>query len=332
MSKPSIGRRALLAGAAAWGAGAILSGSTVAERWSDGRAEGATVGPGRWLVKAPLSVGRAEVGVATAANKVYVLGGYANGRVDQAFNDEFDPASNTWRSRAAIPRGLNHVAAVGFNGRVYALGGFLDQNRNAVSDVNEYDVPGDRWRALAPVSPKRGAAAAVVLDGKIHLIGGRNVVSEGWHHVYDPATNAWTERAPLPQGRDHHGLAVVVGKIHGIGGRFNTFEHNTDLHDVYDPAADSWSSRAPLPTARSGVAAAVLNGWIFVFGGERAGGVFSENEAYDPGADRWMTMTPMRTPRHGTGAAVVGSLIYIPAGGLVNGGSRPSTTNEAFGL
>lgn len=94
----------------------------------------------------------------------------------------------------------------------------------------------------------------------------------------------------------------------------------------------SWSSRAPLPTARSGVAAAVLNRWIFIFGGERAGGVFSENEAYDPAADRWMTMTPMRTPRHGTGGTVVGSLIYIPAGGLVNGGSRPSTTNEAFGF
>lgn len=40
----------------------------------------------------------------------------------------------------------------------------------------------------------------------------------------------------------------------------------------------------------------------------------------------------MRTPRHGTGGAVVGSSIYIPAGGFVNGGSRPATINEAFGL
>jgi len=43
-----------------------------------------------------------------------------------------------------------------------------------------------------------------------------------------------------------------------------------------------------------------------------------------------MTMTPMQAPRHGTGAAVVGNAIYVPAGDLVNGGSRPATTNEAF--
>jgi len=43
-------------------------------------------------------------------------------------------------------------------------------------------------------------------------------------------------------------------------------------------------------------------------------------------------MTPMLTPRHGTGAAVVGNGICIPAGGLVNGGSRPSTVNEMFSL
>jgi hypothetical protein len=59
-------------------------------------------------------------------------------------------------------------------------------------------------------------------------------------------------------------------------------------------------------------------------GEERAGGVFAEKEASDPQADRWATPPPMRTPRHGTGAAAVGGVIGIPAGGLVNGGSRPS--------
>jgi N-acetylneuraminic acid mutarotase len=87
-----------------------------------------------------------------------------------------------------------------------------------------------------------------------------------------------------------------------------------------------------MPTARSGVAAAVLGGRLFVFGGEQAGGVFSENEAYDPETDRWVAMAPMRTPRHGTGAAAVGARIYIPAGGLTNGGSRPSSVNEAFAI
>ena len=60
--------------------------------------------------------------------------------------------------------------------------------------------------------------------------------------------------------------------------------------------------------------------------------MFAQNEAYDPATDSWTTMAPMPTPRHGTGAAVVGNAIYITAGGLVTGGSQPSTTNEAFTL
>ncbi len=319
-------RRGFLAGGVACGwSGAVLARTPAANA-------AAPSGRGRWLTKEPLSLARAEVGVATTGGKVYVLGGYAGGRVDQPFNQEYDAASNTWRDRAPMPRGLNHVVTVGFNGRVYAFGGFIEQNRNAVADANEYDIAQDRWRTLAPLPQKLGAAAAVELGGKLHVIGGRDVVSVGVHQVYDPATNTWAERAPLPQGRDHLGLVAVGGRIHAIGGRFNTFEYNTSLHDMYDPSGDAWLPRAPLPTSRSGVAAAVLNGWIFVFGGERPGGVFSENEAYDPTTDRWTTMQSMLTPRHGTGAATVGNAICIPAGGLVNGGSRPSTVNEMFTL
>jgi N-acetylneuraminic acid mutarotase len=128
------------------------------------------------------------------------------------------------------------------------------------------------------------------------------------------------------------GAVVMGGRIHAVGGRFDTFFYNSDLHHAYDPATDAWRPRAPLPTARSGVAAAVLGGRMFVFGGESGAGVFPENEAYDPATDTWTTMAPMPTPRHGTGGAVVGNAIYVPAGGLVTGGSRPSTTHEAFTL
>lgn len=49
--------------------------------------------------------------VAEVAGKVYVPGGYADGFVNQPLNVEYDPATNTWRARAAMPRGLNHIGA-----------------------------------------------------------------------------------------------------------------------------------------------------------------------------------------------------------------------------
>jgi N-acetylneuraminic acid mutarotase len=85
-------------------------------------------------------------------------------------NQEYDPVTDTWRDRAPMPLGLNHVAVVGLNGKLYACGGFVQQNRGAVPDVYEYDVRLDLWRALAPLLEKRGAAAAVVLGGQVHLV------------------------------------------------------------------------------------------------------------------------------------------------------------------
>jgi hypothetical protein len=35
--------------------------------------------------------------------------------------------------------GLKHVGAVGINGKVYCIGGFVEQNHSAVSDVRVYD-------------------------------------------------------------------------------------------------------------------------------------------------------------------------------------------------
>lgn len=83
-------------------------------------------GQGRWHYRAPLPHARSEVAVAEASGKVYVIGGYADGFVDQPLNEECDPATNTWRGRAAMLRGLNQVGAVGLYGRVYCIGGFVE--------------------------------------------------------------------------------------------------------------------------------------------------------------------------------------------------------------
>ena len=73
-------------------------------------------GAGRRHYPAPLPHARSEIAVAEANGKIYVLGGYADGFVDQSLNEEYDPVSNTWRVRAPMLRGLNHVGAIGLAG------------------------------------------------------------------------------------------------------------------------------------------------------------------------------------------------------------------------
>lgn len=304
--------------------------------------------PGRWFARAALPIPRSEMAWATAwDNRMYIVGGYGEGKVNRTYNHIYDPAQDRWFDGAPLPRGANHVAVCADAGKVYAFGGFTEQNRLSDSHAYVYEIAENRWRELAPMPRPRGAAAAVVLHGRIHLIGGasepaRERASVGWHEVYDPQTDKWdAPRKALPGARDHVGAVAFNGNIHIIGGRFNTFEYNTDLHHVYLPQQDTWELRAPLPVARSGHGLVIYRDRLFAMGGEAGvirGGqitqaqVFGQMESYDPATNSWQSHAPMTTPRHAVGATVLNDAIYVAGGGVVTGGSVQSAVHEAFTL
>jgi N-acetylneuraminic acid mutarotase len=292
---------------------------------------------GSWSTKASLLTPRAEVSVALVDGRIYVLGGAAHGRTASQLNQEYDPATDRWRERAPLPHAMTHVGAVGFNGKLYAIGGFTkDVHVGALDLVFEYDTATDTWRQLAPLSSPRGSVGVAMLDDKIHAIGGRGLdqITVSTHEVYDTSTGKWSRAAPLRTARDHMGVIVVDGKIHVIGGRTAGNADNTNLHDVYDPATNSWQSAAPLPTARSSGAAAYYHGLILYAGGEcrGSGDTFSENEAYDPKTNRWLTLAALPTGRHGFGAAAIGQYAYFTGGALGCGGGRLSDQLLVFSL
>ena len=303
--------------------------------------------PGRWIPRAALPLPRSEMAWATAwAGRIHIIGGYGEGRVDRTYHHVYDPEGDRWYAAAPLPRGANHVAVVAHEGRVYALGGFVEQNRAAITDANAYDVAADRWAPIAPLPRPRGAAAAVAQNGVIHLIGGASDPKEerasvGWHEVYDLKSDRWSLRKALPGARDHVGCVAHEGRIHVIGGRFNTFEYNTDLHHVYFADRDTWETRAPMPTARSGHGLVVYRGRLFAMGGEAgvvANGqitqarVFAQMESYDPANDSWQHHAPMITARHAVGAVAIGDWIFVAGGGAVTGGAVQSAVHEAFTL
>jgi hypothetical protein len=303
--------------------------------------------PGRWVARADMPIPRSEMAWATAwAGRMHVVGGYGEGRFNQAYHTVYDPGADRWYDAAPLPRGANHVAVVADAGKVYALGGFIQQNRLCDDLAYVYDVAGDRWDEIARLPRPRAASAAVILGGKVHLIGGATDPADergsvGWHEVYDPATNRWERRRPLPAARDHVGCVSHNGVIHVIGGRFNTFQYNTDLHHVYVPQGDTWELRAPLPTARSGHGMVVCRDRFFCMGGEggvlqngvpRDAKVFGQMESYDPATDTWQKHAPMLTPRHAVAATAIGDWIYVAGGGAVLGGMVQSAIHEAFTL
>jgi N-acetylneuraminic acid mutarotase len=294
-----------------------------------------------------MPVARSEMNWAAAwAARMHIIGGYGEGRVDSNFHHVYDPGSDSWFVAAPLPRGANHVAVAAMDGRIYALGGFVEQNRSSDRNAYVYAVEDDRWKQIAPLSRPRGAAGAVAFAGRIHLIGGATEptserASIGWHEAYDPQSDRWQMLKPLPGARDHIGIAAYEDAIHVVGGRFNTFEYNTGLHHRYVAGRETWEERSPLPTPRSGHGLVVYRNRLFAMGGEAGllgGGriqdphVFGQMESYDPKTDSWQSHAPMPTPRHSVGAVAIGDAIYVTGGGAVTGGAVQSAVNEAFTL
>lgn len=295
--------------------------------------------PGRWIARAALPLPRSEMAWAAAhAGRMHLIGGYAEQRVDRPYHHVYDPESDRWSDAPPLPRGANHVGVAVLDGRLYAIGGHIDQNRKPDSLCFVLDIAAGRWSSIAPLPERCGAIACATLHGRVHAVGGAigdtsaGKKSVDWHLAYDPRSDRWEKRAPMPTGRDHTGTLVVGDFIHVVGGRVDSFHTNSNLHHAYDPKTDRWQARRPLPTARSGHGAVLYRGRIFVMGGEGTNRVFGQNEAYDPATDQWESYAPMPTPRHGLGAAAVGDAIHVAGGGPVMGGGVQSAVHEAFTL
>lgn len=294
---------------------------------------------GRWLSRAELPMPRTEMAWAVArAGRMHLIGGYGETRVDHPFHHAYVPSQDRWLDLALLPRGVNHVGVATLDERIFAFGGFVEQNRRPDPRSFVFGADDETWREIRPLPRAAGSIACVALGGLVHLIGGAigdtfdTKKSIDWHLVYDPKEDRYSDRAPLPLGRDHTGVAVVDGRIHVVGGRVDSFHTNSALHHSYDAAADRWTARNPMPTQRSGHGAVLYRGRIHCMGGEGTNRVFGVHEAYDPQTDRWETFAPMLTPRHGTGAVVVGDFIHVAGGGPIVGGGIKSAVHEAFTL
>jgi hypothetical protein len=290
---------------------------------------------GAWRARAPLPIPRTEMAWAAAyRSRVHLVGGYAEQRVDKPYHHAYDPRTDRWEELPQLPRGANHVGVATLGDRLYAFGGFIEQNRTPHDEAFRFD--GARWERVRRLPEACGAMACIALGSRIHLIGGaigsdwRRSID--WHIVYDPASDRYEKRQPLPVARDHIGIVVVGPSIHVIGGRVDSFHTNSSLHHSYDAQADRWVARTPMPTPRSGHGCVLYRDQVFVMGGEGTNRVFGQNEAWDPVADRWVSHAPMLTPRHGMGAVVIGDEIIVAGGGPQMGGGVKSAINESFTL
>lgn len=264
-----------------------------------------------------------------------------------------------------MPLPAHHLAAVGFDGKIYVFGGAAQPqsggpNQVPVNNAWEYDPAADTWKALAPMPTARMAPVAAESNGKIYVIGGASVhpgaklVSLGpkvphrslnTNEVYDPATNKWETRMAMPTARNHAAAGVIGGKIYVIGGRlasaFASAGSNSDVVEVFDPAENTWGAAGlRMTTARSAMAFATFANRILIAGGEIVDrhmfAAIRAVEAYDPATNQWTELPILPAARQGVSAAVVGNRLYVIGGHVqgtdLGGAGADSDENDALDL
>ena len=297
---------------------------------------------GRWIDRAPLPLPRSEMAwAAEHAGRMHLVGGYGEQRVDRPYHHVYDPAADRWLDAAPLPRGANHVGVAVLDGRLYAIGGFVEQNRKPHDECFVWEAAADALaqdRAAAARLRRdrlrRASAASCTRSAARSATPSRPRRSVDWHLAYDPAADRWESRAPLlHRAATTPASSPSSGRIHVIGGRVDSLLHQLEPAPRLRPASRQMGGpRARCrPRARAMArcsTAARSSAWAAR--ARTASSARTRPTTRRP--TRWEQYAPMTTPRHGLGAVTIGDAIHVAGGGPVMGGGVQSAVHEAFTL
>lgn len=278
-----------------------------------------------WNEGQPMPTNRTEITSEKIGDRIYVMGG-ADYLKDGIMNivEIYYPINDTWVQSSPLPISIDHTAAVSYDGKLFLVGGFLE-DKNPTDKLWIYDPTTEDWTEGAPLPSSRGALAAEVINGTIYAIGGVNST----HHpvttneAYNIENNSWSSLEPLSKPKHHVASAVVGDSIYVLGGRLfgngepteiNESLTNMDDNSRYDPKTDTWVELEPMQIRRSGFTASEMNNQIYVFGGQIPSGATDKVERYDPLTNNWTSLPDMKNERSGATSINYGDQIFVFGG------------------
>jgi N-acetylneuraminic acid mutarotase len=205
-----------------------------------------------WQTKTPMPTPRMCLNANVANNEIYLIGGCTSPSLwvygVLANNEVYDPANDSWSTKAPVPNPVFFYASVSLGNKIYIIGGTQDET--AGSNFNQiYDSLTDTWTTGSPIPN---------IDGYV----GRWGMSAG----------AITDNSGASK------IYLVAGIYYGYDSP--VFINETD---VYDVASDTWANaELPMPTVSFGAGIAALNDSLYVMGGEVGNAPSNQNLQFAP--------------------------------------------------
>lgn len=187
------------------------------------------------LHEIPESRRRGGAGTAVYNNKIYVIGGIANGHVDgyKSWLDEYDPATGEWKALPDATFARDHVQAALLKDKLYVFGGRTSRQRTdqvlelLVEHGEIFDLKKQQWEPV-----KEDLALPTLRAGNMLLAWGNEIVIAGGEshnqessHVeldsFDTVSRTWRRWPDSLQGRHGTGFAVADGYVYVASGSAN---------------------------------------------------------------------------------------------------------------
>jgi hypothetical protein len=166
--------------------------------------------------KTDMPTAREGVSACVVDSIIYVIGGVAPGGVALKDVEAYDPATDTWTTKAPMPTGRWALSTEVVDGKIYAMG----TGQIGGKTVEEYDPATDTWTTKASMLVGNGYFGTCVDDGIIYTLGGASSYTTQYSRVftYNPLTDEWSEKTAMSAARSALGTGVVNKKIYAIGG------------------------------------------------------------------------------------------------------------------
>jgi N-acetylneuraminic acid mutarotase len=231
-----------------------------------------------------------ELTGAVLDGKLYVFGAYGWSEwtgTSGVFNfvEEYNPATNNWRSRAPKPTVVTTAPAAAYKDEIYLFGGVYSTYGMSqpiiYRDVEAFKPSTNTWRKVTSIPRNIRLFAVATVGNKAYLIGGYLMDEDrmtGEVMCFDFLTGQWDTDSckPMPEDRaralSYSAAAPVIdGKIFLVGGDEGSLSLGiwaSNKVDVYDPAANTWETRQPLPFSVDSHLFVTVDKRLYVIGGK----------------------------------------------------------------
>jgi N-acetylneuraminic acid mutarotase len=236
-----------------------------------------------WIMKTPMPTPRSHFAIAVFQNKIYCIGGGTLAKNEgyvTGVNEVYDPAADTWETKAAMPNARQNLEANVVRGKIYLVGGlgrgdpkmWIIRNDTNLNEV--YDPVTDSWTTRTPMPNAASDYVSAVVDDKIYFMDGE---FNNNNQVYEAKTDTWSSAAPVPgttlnmaaagatSGANAPKLIYVIGGYYGKTQDFDKPYNYTN--QIYNPKNDSWSFATYMPIDNHHYSIAVVDDILYIIGG-----------------------------------------------------------------